>query len=86
MTQGVVRSKHSGVQAALGEFFIKTGHLEPEYGEMYAALREAREAGDYDVYFLPASELAERALARSARFVERVERYLVEHDFLEPTG
>jgi len=53
---------------------------------MYAALREAREAGDYDVYFLPASELAERALAHSSRFVERVERYLVEHGFLKLTG
>lgn len=86
LSQGIVRSKHSGVQAALGEFFIRAGHLEAEYGEIYAALREAREAGDYDIYFSPASELAERALDRSARFVERVERYLEEHGFWKPDG
>lgn len=86
LSQGIVRSKHSGVQAALGEFFIKAGHLEAEYGEIYAALREVREAGDYDVYFVPASELAELALDRSARFVERVKRYLEEHGFWKPDG
>jgi|GEM_PF-3094303 len=55
---------------------------EPLYENIKSFLRRSRE----DLNVCPASELAERALARSARFVERVERYLVEHDFLEPTG
>ncbi|PKO21175.1 MAG: hypothetical protein CVU38_16140 [Chloroflexi bacterium HGW-Chloroflexi-1] len=35
LTIEVERAKHSGVESAFSEFFIKPGHIEPEYGEIY---------------------------------------------------
>lgn len=32
-SKGVVRSKHSGVMSAFGEYFVKTGIIEPDHAK-----------------------------------------------------
>jgi len=47
LTENIERSKHSGVQSAFSQFFVKTGKIEPEYARILAAARKAREDSDY---------------------------------------
>jgi uncharacterized protein (UPF0332 family) len=35
LTKGIKRSKHSGVEAAFNQFFVKTHRIEPEYSRIY---------------------------------------------------
>jgi uncharacterized protein (UPF0332 family) len=50
---GVERSRHLGVQSAFGEFLVKPGIIEPEFGRLYVKAREAREEQDYDLEAAP---------------------------------
>jgi uncharacterized protein (UPF0332 family) len=80
----IQRSKHSGVQAALSEFLIKPGKLEPEFGEIYTKARKAREEQDYEMEALPlTAKDAERIVNNAERFAERLERYLREVGAIE---
>jgi uncharacterized protein (UPF0332 family)/predicted nucleotidyltransferase len=82
----VVRGKHSGVQAALSEFLVKPGWVEPEYKDIYNALKDKRESSDYDPRFVadPSTALragpaeAHKLLADAERFVARMETFLRE--------
>jgi uncharacterized protein (UPF0332 family) len=46
--QGLAYRKHSGVHAAFGENFAKTGILDPKYHRWMLAAFDARLKGDYD--------------------------------------
>jgi uncharacterized protein (UPF0332 family) len=83
LTRDIDRSKHSGVQAAFGHYFIKPGIIEPEYGKIYSLLRSAREESDYSDYGQFTQERAEKMLADAERFVVRMERYLREVGVIE---
>ena len=76
LTKDIDRSKHSGVQAAFGHYFIKPGIIEPEYGKIYSLLRRAREESDYSDYAQFTRERAKKILADAERFVARMEQYL----------
>ena len=73
----IERAKHSGVQAALGEFLIKSGAIEPEFGRIYTKLRKARETEDYDIMATPlTAETTEQMVREAQRFITRLERCL----------
>jgi uncharacterized protein (UPF0332 family) len=75
----VERAKHSGIQSAFNEFFVKPGVLEPEYGRIYSRARKAREEQDYDLEAAPlTAEDAKQIVAGAERFLVRLERYLRE--------
>ena len=69
----IYRSKHSGVQAAFGEFFVKTGLIEKEYARMIANVFNARLDSDYDMVYTVEKEMAEILLEEANRFVAHVE-------------
>lgn len=46
---GAERARHSGIQAAFGEFLVKPGLIEVEYGRIYRKVREWREEQDYSI-------------------------------------
>ena len=48
LTLDVARTKHSGVEAAFHEQFIRGARIEAEYGRLYALLRKTREDSDYN--------------------------------------
>lgn len=75
-TQGLERSKHSGVIAAFRQHFVKTGLIEAEYSDFYGVLLEDRQRGDYDELEILDYEIARRDLDRARRFVERIGEYL----------
>ena len=41
--------KHSGVEAAFGYYFVKTGRIDPKYHKMLIGARKIREIADYDI-------------------------------------
>ena len=78
LSEGIKRSKHSGVQSAFRQSFIKLGVIEAEYSDIYGAARDARELIDYELWFMPAEEFTETVIADAEKFVARMERYLRE--------
>jgi len=75
----VERVKHSGIQSAFNELFVKPGVLEPEYGRIYSRARKAREEQDCDLEAAPlTADEAEHIVAGAERFLARLERYLRE--------
>ena len=83
LTLDVIRAKHSGVEAALHETFIKGGRIEAEYGRLYTLLRKTREESDYNDRATTTEEMARQRLADAERFVARLERYLREVGAIE---
>ena len=45
--QDVTRAKHSGIQSAFSEYFVKTKLIEPEFAVIYREARNLRESADY---------------------------------------
>lgn len=78
LTRGLSRSKHSGVIAAFRQHFVKPGHIEDEYGEIYGRVMDDRHLSDYDVESSIEPERARADLNDAQRFVERIARYLNE--------
>ncbi len=75
----VERVRHSGVEAAFIEFFIKPGLIEPEYRQIYVNARNWREEQDYKDITRPLDKsIAAQIVADAERFVERLECYLRE--------
>jgi len=81
-TQGIVRSKHSGVIAAFRQYFVKPGLIEAEYSRIYERVMDDRHIGDYDVETTIEPERARIDLEDAQRLVQRIERYLREEDWL----
>jgi uncharacterized protein (UPF0332 family) len=79
LTVGVERAKHSGIESALSEYFVKRGHLEPKYAEIYRRSRRFREDQEYSDDFERLDETrTEQILSDAERFVARMERHLRE--------
>ena len=80
----VQREKHSGIHSAFGEFFVKNGIVEPEFGKIYTDARRAREQQDYSLTIEPIKrEATEKILGDTERFITRLERYLREQGAIE---
>jgi len=70
------RSKHSGVEAAFNQDFIKTGIIELEYGKIFDHTRKKREESDYTAKAAIDKDAAEKIIADAIRFIERMKVYL----------
>jgi uncharacterized protein (UPF0332 family) len=81
-TQGLARSKHSGVIAAFRERFIKTGLIDVEYSHTYGRLMDDRHLGDYEIWASIAAGDAACDLADARLFVDRIEVYLEDKGWL----
>jgi uncharacterized protein (UPF0332 family) len=75
-SEGISRRRHSGVQSAFGEHFVKTGLFEAEYAKMLGHAFDSRLDSDYDIAFAAGQKLAEETLRDAHRFVDRAEQYL----------
>ena len=82
LTQGLARNKHTGVIAAFRQCFVKAGLIEAEYSRIYGRLMDDRHASDYEIELLLDVEVAEKDLSDARCFVERIEQYLREEDWL----
>lgn len=82
LTLDLVRAKHSGVQSAFHEYFVKEKRFEPEYGTIFDHSRKYREGADYKSWRFT-QEKAEKIVADCEKFFVRMERYLREIGALE---
>ena len=76
LTKKLERSKHSGVEAAFNQYFIKTGIIEIEYGKIFDHVRKKREESDYTAKAAIDKDAVEKIIADSIRFIERMKAYL----------
>lgn len=82
----IERSRHSGTQAAFGEFLVKRGNIEPKFGRIYTRARKAREEQDYDLDVAPPTEQDAKQIVDDAeRFVSRMKRFLREEGAIPKT-
>jgi uncharacterized protein (UPF0332 family) len=81
-TQGLARSKHSGVISAFREHFVKPGLIEVEYSRMYGRVMSDRQAGDYEIDKVLATDQARSDLDDARNFVTRMETYLRQEGWL----
>jgi len=82
ISNGIERSKHSGVLSAFGEHFVKTGLIESEYAKMLGHAFSSRLDSDYDIAFLSDELLAEEIAESAQKFIDRIEQYLQEEEIL----
>ena len=82
VTQGLARSKHSGVIAAFRERFVRTGLIEVEYSDVYGRVMENRHVSDYEIEVPVERQVAARALGDAQRFVERIEQFFRQEGWL----
>lgn len=74
-TQGLERSKHSGVIAAFRQHFVKTGIVDTVFSRIYGEAMEQRHAGDYGLTRLDEAT-ANRSIEQAESFVQRIEQIL----------
>lgn len=76
LDSGIKRVKHSAVISALGQYFAKTGKLEPKYHKMIINAQQDREIADYDIYKIITQKLAEKRQTEAAEFVAEIRKLL----------
>lgn len=83
LTKGIIRARHGGVRSALSEHFIRYGAIPAALGDVYTLLKDEREMADYKLSVDPPWEaVAETRLEQARDFVETIQTYLIEHNFL----
>ena len=75
LTLDLVRAKHSGVEGAFSEYFIREKRIEEEYKDIFVKARQEREDADYKYKNYTETE-ARQIVADCERFVARMEKYL----------
>ncbi len=76
LTQGIERSKHSGVESAFLQHFIKTRIFETEYGKIFDYIRKKREESDYSSRITINEETAKKVVSDAEKFITRITEYL----------
>lgn len=71
-TRGIFTKTHKGLIAKFGLEFVKHGEIGEEYASMISTVEERRERADYDVYYEPSRYEAEKIIADSERYLERI--------------
>ena len=79
-SRGVWRSKHQGVIAAFGEYFVKPGFIEPAYGRMLNDAFHARLDSDYVPYGHLDVDAGRQLVEKAQSFVKRIAQFLIEVD------
>jgi uncharacterized protein (UPF0332 family) len=82
--KGLAFSKHSGVHAAFGEHFAKTGIVQPEFHRYLIRGMAVRHAGDYGKARKVTPEEAAEQITRAEQFLELAERLIGPLPHTEP--
>jgi uncharacterized protein (UPF0332 family) len=78
LTKQIERSKHSGVEAAFIQNFIKTGIFGIEFGKIFNYIRKKREESDYSSRIKTDKETAEKIVENAEKFIKRMKEYIKE--------
>ena len=83
LSQGIERSKHSGIRSAFSQYFVHK-HIFPDaFGDLFDTLQKERESADYNMTYDPGEEVAEERLTQAHHFVQTIRDYLKERGFLD---
>lgn len=74
--RGLAFSKHGGVQAAFGEYFVRTGIVPVEYHRYLIRGMDARHAGDYRRGSAVTPAVAAEQIDHAARFLKLAEQMI----------
>lgn len=77
-TRNIFTKTHKGLISKLGLEFVKNGEIEAEYASMIATVEERRERADYDAYYEPSRDEAEKIIEDVERFLERIKKAIKE--------
>ncbi|MBI5099899.1 MAG: HEPN domain-containing protein [Nitrospirae bacterium] len=75
LTRKLERSKHSGIEAAFNQYFIRNKIIEVEYGKIFDYVRRKREECDYNAKIIIDKETAENVVKDSRKFIRRMKEY-----------
>lgn len=78
LTEKIERSKHSGVEAAFIQSFVKTGVFDTEYGRIFDYIRKKRDESDYSPRIKIDEDTAENVVIEAEKFIIRLRQYLIE--------
>ncbi len=81
-SKGKSYGKHSAVIAAYRQYFIKTGEFAKKWSDVYEYVMSSRHSSDYELSDQPEKGQVEDVVAQAQAFVEKVEKWLLEHDLL----
>ena len=83
LSQGIERSKHSGIRSAFSQYFVHKRIFPDAFGDLFDTLQKERESADYNMTYDPGEEVAEERLAQAKHFVQTIRDYLQERGFLD---
>lgn len=69
-------SKHGGVHGAFGEYYVKSGLLDPKFHRWLLNAFDQRIEGDYGVEIVAIKEDAEKLITQAKEFLETAQKYL----------
>lgn len=69
-------SKHGGVHAAFGEYYVKAGLFDPKYHRWLLNAFDQRIEGDYGSEVMLVVEDVENLLAQAGEFLDAATQYL----------
>lgn len=81
-TVGEARSKHSGVIGLFRNLFVKSGEFPVELSDVYGRVLNNRQRGDYDLEVQLDAKQTETDIEDARRFVDEVERWLKQRNWL----
>jgi uncharacterized protein (UPF0332 family) len=82
LTKELSFSSHGGVISGFGEHYIKTKIFPKEMGKELNRAFSKRQLGDYEYTFVISEDEALDILEKSHNFVNVIEQYLKENDFI----
>lgn len=74
-TKGITERSHKGVVSQFGEYFVKTGLLEKEFGRILRREKEDRELSDYEVMTIFDESQVETRIEEAESFLKMAKRY-----------
>lgn len=79
LTEKIERSKHTGVESALIQHFVKKELIEPEYGKIYDYIRKKREESDYSARITIDERTARKVVRDAQKYITRIMEYFQLH-------
>ena len=81
MTQGVTSKSHRGLKGTFGNYLVRPGHFEREWGTILSSASETRLEADYGSSGRLPLQDAEDQADQASRFIDRTRTYLKTLEF-----
>jgi len=82
-TRNIVTKTHKGLISKFGLEFVKNGEIGEEYASMISTVEERRERADYDAYYEPSGDEAEKIIEDAEGFLELIKEAKADRNAVE---